>query len=317
MIRTQGKVAVYGEVWFDEEPPAEAGVDILVHRYRSTPIPQVRTVTATTLRTDLARPMDEIMATFDATCRREIRRADSRDDLYYELIPEAVDRLEEFTTFYEEFARQKGLSLTDRHWLGRAATAHQLVLSHSYRHSEQLVWHAYVCIGATACLTHSASWLRARDSRYRSLVGRANRWLHWQDMLSFKRAGVRYYDWGGMFRDESTGDHAGINQFKRMFGGRPVRTYECTVPVSARGRIWLALRDAWRGWPFRRDLFCEISDEERARMAAVVPIDLRNVRHASDKGCDDLPKDQEPAGPAVAARAQQARKHSQVPWHPR
>lgn len=247
MIRTQGKAAVYGEVWFDEEPPADAGVDILFYRYRSTPIPRVRTVMGQTLRTDLARPIDKIVATFDATCRSEIRRADSRDDLYYELFPEPVDRLDEFTTFYDEFASHN-LSLTDRHWLGCAATAHQLVLSHSCRNSEQLVWHAYVCMGATACLLHSASSFRARDGRGRSLVGRANRWLHWQDMLYFKRAGVRYYDWGGMFRDESTADRAGINQFKKMFRGRPVLTYECTVPVNARGHIWLALRDAWRGW---------------------------------------------------------------------
>jgi hypothetical protein len=250
VIRIQGRAAVYGEVWFDEEPPAEAGVDILVHRYCSAPIPRGRTVTMQTLRTDLTRPVNEIVATFDATCRREIRRADSRDDLCYELIPDAGDRLEEFTTFYDEFARQRGV-LTDRLWLGRAAAAHQLILSHSSRDSEPLVWHAYLCTGATACLMYSASWFRGKDSRYRSLVGRANRWLHWQDMLCFKRAGVRYYDWGGMFRDESTADRAGINQFKRMFGGHPTQTYECTVPVNARGRIWLAVRDARRGWPFR------------------------------------------------------------------
>jgi len=252
VIRIQGRMAEYGELWFDEEPPADAGVDILVHRYCSTPIPGARKVTLQTLRTDLTRPVNEIMATFDATCRREIRRAENRDHLCYELIPESVDRLEEFTRFYDEFARQRGVCLADRHWLGRAAAAHQLILSHSSRGSEQLVWHAYLCIGATACLMHSASWLRGKDNHYRSLVGRANRWLHWQDMLCFKRAGVRYYDWGGMFRDESTADRAGINQFKRMFGGRPVQTYECTVPVNARGRIWLALRDVRRGWPLRR-----------------------------------------------------------------
>ena len=252
MIRIQGRAAVYGEVWFDEEPPANAGVDILVHRYGSTPIPRGRTVTMQTLRTDLTRSLDEIVATFDATCRHEIRRADSRDDLQYQVIPEAVNRLEEFTTFYDKFARQKGVFSADRRWLGRAAAEHQLILSHSSRGSEQLVWHAYLCIGATACLMYSASWFRGRNSHYRSLVGRANRWLHWQDMLCFKRAGVRYYDWGGMFYDESTADRAGINQFKRMFGGQPVQSYECTVPVNARGRIWLALRDARRGLPFRR-----------------------------------------------------------------
>jgi hypothetical protein len=251
VIRIQARAVTYGEVWFDETPPADADIDVLVHRHCSTPIPRVRTETLQSLRTDLGRPVNEIVSAFAATCRREIRRADSRDGLYHELMPKAADRLEEFMSFYDEFATQKGIWLADRRWLSRAAAAHQLILSHSSRGRTQLVWHAYLCIGATAILMHSASWFRGKDSRDRSLVGRANRWLHWQDMLSFKQAGIRYYDWGGMFRDESTPDRAGINQFKRMFGGRPVQTYECTVPLNARGRIWLALRDARRGWPFR------------------------------------------------------------------
>lgn len=253
MIRIQGRAVVYGEVWFDEEPPVDASVDILVRRHCPSAIARVRTVPLQSLRTDLTRPVNEIVAAFDATCRNEIRRADSRDELYYEVIPEPVDRLDEFITFYDEFARQKGIWSTDRYWLGRAAAAHQLVLSQSSRDSEQLVWHAYLCVGVIAILMYSASWFRGKDSAHRSLVARANRWLHWQDMLWFKRAGVHSYDWGGMFHDESTTDRAGINQFKRMFGGRPVQAYECTVPVSARGRLWLALRDVRRGFgPLRQ-----------------------------------------------------------------
>jgi hypothetical protein len=247
VIRIQGRAVAYGEVWFDEEPPVDAGVDILVHRHCPSPIPRMRTVPLQSLRSDLARPANEILAAFDATCRHEIRRADSRDELYCEVIPEPVDRIDEFIAFYDRFAAQKGIWSMDCHWLGRAAAAHQLVLSHSSRDSEQLVWHAYLCVGDIAILMYSASSFRGKDSAYRSLIGRANRWLHWQDMLCFKRAGVRYYDWGGMFHDESTADRAGINQFKRMFGGRPVQAYECTVPVSARGRFWLALRNVRRG----------------------------------------------------------------------
>jgi hypothetical protein len=25
-----------------------------------------------------------------------------------------------------------------------------------------------------------------------------------------------------------------------------MRTYDCTLPITVKGRIWLALRDAWR-----------------------------------------------------------------------
>ncbi len=65
-------------------------------------------------------------------------------------------------------------------------------------------------------------------------------------MLRFKGMGMERYDWGGLFEDESVPERAGINNFKRSFGGRRERTYDCTLPVTFKGRIYLPLRDAWR-----------------------------------------------------------------------
>jgi len=56
-------------------------------------------------------------------------------------------------------------------------------------------------------------------------------------MLQFKETGITRYDWGGLFEDESVPENAGINKFKKDFGGQPVRTYDCTLPVTLRGRI--------------------------------------------------------------------------------
>jgi len=248
VIRLNGRVVVYGEVWFDEQPPANAGVDIVVYRYRRAPVANARTAPLHSLCTDLARPPDAIAAEFNATCRRHIRQAEARDGLHHEVIPAAADRLEEFSAFYDTFARQKALWPADRQWLARAAAEGQLVLSCASRDGNRLVWHAHLRCGRIVSLAYSASWFRSMDSDYRSLVGRANRWLHWRDMLCFKEAGVQCYDWGGMFEDESTPERAGINRFKRDFGGQPVHSYECMVAASARGRVWLTLREAWRGW---------------------------------------------------------------------
>jgi lipid II:glycine glycyltransferase (peptidoglycan interpeptide bridge formation enzyme) len=65
-------------------------------------------------------------------------------------------------------------------------------------------------------------------------------------MLQLKERGAERYDWGGLFADESTPERAGINAFKKAFGGRQERSFECTVPVTVRGRLVLPLRDAWR-----------------------------------------------------------------------
>ena len=251
MIRIQGRAVVYGELWLDEPLPPDAGVDILVYRYRSAPIADARSCALRSLCTDLTPPPEAIFAQFDETCRRQVRRAGREDALHYELSADTAAELGEFADFYDVFARQKSLWLADRHWLTRAAEAGQLALSRALRNGETLVWHAHLRAGRTAQLAHSASWYRDTDGDHRSLVARANRWLHWQDMLAFKAVGALHYDWGGMFADESTPECAGINRFKRSFGGAPLLAYECSVPVTLRGRVWLTMRGALRRDPQR------------------------------------------------------------------
>ena len=246
MIRVQGRAVVYGELWLDEPPPPDASVDILVYRFRSAPVADARNSPLRTLRTDLTPPAAAILAEFDESCRRHVRRAGREDALRYELSADPAAGLAEFADFFDVFARQKGLWLADRHWLTRAAEARQLALSRVVRDGETLVWHAHLRAGRTVQLAHSASWFRATEGEQRSLVARANRWLHWQDMLAFKAAGVSQYDWGGMFADESTPERAGINRFKRSFGGTPLPAYECSVPVTLRGRLWLTVRGVVR-----------------------------------------------------------------------
>jgi hypothetical protein len=246
MIRIQGRTVRYGELWLDEPLPPDPGVDVLVYRYCSAPIADVHSSPLHSLHTDLAPPAEAIFARFEASCRRQVRRADREDALGYVPSPEPATDLEEFADFYDVFARQKGLWPADRHWLARAAEAGQLGLSRVVHDDETLVWHAHLLAGSSAQLAHSASWYRDADGDHRSRVARANRWLHWQDMLAFKATGTLHYDWGGMFPDESTAERAGINRFKRTFGGTPALAYECSVPVTLRGRVWLTVRTALR-----------------------------------------------------------------------
>ena len=245
MIRLQRRGAVYGELWFEEEPPAQPRVDVVLFRQRPSPVHEARTTPFLSLVSDLgdARELD---AAFDGGCRYEIRRAEAKDGLQAQLIAEPQARLEEFRAFFDAFAREKGIEPADPGWLRAACRAGQLVLSTACRDGVALVWHAYVVQGSAARLQHSASRFRGQETGHRALVGRANRWLHWQDMRWLKERGVERYDWGGLFADESTPERAGINAFKRAFGGREERSYDCTLPVTAWGSFYLPLRDAWR-----------------------------------------------------------------------
>ena len=246
MIRLDGRAAAYGELWFDEAPPHDSKVDIFQYRYRAEPVADARSVPLLSLVSDLS-PADEVIASrFRKDCRYKIRRAETRDGLTLVFTRQPEDRLDEFAGFFDAFARQKGHHPCDRGWLRAACAARQLTLSAACRGAEALVWHAHVVCGATAGLQYTASHFRGQDSDTRALIGRANRWLHWQELLRFKQMGLAHYDWGGLFEDESVPERAGINQFKRDFGGRAMRVYDCTASVSTRGRFYLRLRDAWR-----------------------------------------------------------------------
>ena len=245
MIRIKSRGALYGEVWYDEEPPGDSGVDIVRYCQREAPIADARCTPFLSLVTDLSVGEDAIMDKFGKDCRYKIRRADTKDGLRMEFITDPESRLDEFRAFFDAFARQKSLPPSDHRWLVAACKARQLVLTSASQNGEALVWHAYVTSGKAARLQYTGSYFRNRENDYRALVGRANRWLHWREMLQFKDMGIDRYDWGGLFEDESAPERAGINQFKRDFGGRQVRSYDCTVPVTLRGRIWLSLRDAW------------------------------------------------------------------------
>ena len=246
MLQYRGRAATYGEVWYDEELPDSSSVDVVLYRQRPTPIPGARTTPSLTLVVDLSRPADSILESFGKDCRYKVKRADSRDGLCAEFILEPENRLEEFCAFYDAFAAEKGLRPSYHAWLYAACVARQLVLTRVTRDGEALVWHAFLVYGENAWLQYTGSCFRNRDSHYRAVVGRANRWLHWQEMLRFREQGMVRYDWGGLFEDESAPEREGINRFKKEFGGTPIRAYDCIVPLTVRGSLWLPLRDAWR-----------------------------------------------------------------------
>lgn len=248
MIRLEGRAAVYGEVWFDEEPPPGCGVDVVLFRQRSAPVARARATPLLTMVTDLSAQEDALIEQFGKDCRYKVRRAEARDGLHMELITDPPRRLDEFRAFFDAFATQKGVPPCDAKWLAAACAAGQLALARAARDAETLVWHAYLLSGSTVWLQYTASCFRERDNTARALIGRANRWLHWRCMLRFRQMGMQRYDWGGLFEDESSADRAGINRFKRDFGGRPTRRYDCALPVTPKGRLYLPLRDAWRRW---------------------------------------------------------------------
>ena len=64
MIRINGRGAIYGVVWYDEQPPGDSGVDIVLYLQRKAPIADGRCTPFLSLVTDLSVEEDAIMDNF-------------------------------------------------------------------------------------------------------------------------------------------------------------------------------------------------------------------------------------------------------------
>ena len=101
-----------------------------------------------------------------------------------------------------------------------------------------LVYHTYILDEKRVRLYQSASQFRTDESITTKVIGFANRYLHYEDMLFFKRIGKEQYDWGGAGRTE---DVESITKFKESFGGTPCVFYNGTQVRGAMPRLYHAV----------------------------------------------------------------------------
>ncbi len=230
-----------GEVWFDE--PVEKEVDILVCRHSRQPVPGSRFRDSHTLVLDLCRPVDELMLGLTKENRYEARRARDKDGIKCEF-QRNVDTnvLDRFCLFFKRFAEQKKIPPANRLHLSRLAGQDNLDVSIARAPTgEELVFHAHYVGLRWARLLHSASLFREHeDSGYRNMVGRANRLLHFDDILRFKADGLKCYDFGGYYMGDEDKEKLRINEFKASFGGAVERIYQCERAVTLWGAVGLA-----------------------------------------------------------------------------
>jgi hypothetical protein len=243
MITRRTRFYSLAEVFFEEDSSG-ARADIVEHIQRSTPLPGVRCRDFYTILFDLTQSTEALFGGFTKGTRYEIRRAEGRDDLSSESWSPGQDPpTGEFVAFFNRFAAGKGLPPAPAERLAAFAAASALDLSRVVAAGDTLVGHAHLLTSERARLQHSASLFReSQDKEFRSLVGRANRWLHWRDMLRFKEQGVPVFDFGGWYHGKHDEDRLRINSFKEEFGGRIVHEYNSAVAATPRGRLIVLAR---------------------------------------------------------------------------
>ena len=215
-----------------------------------------------TILIDLNLSEDELFRGIKKSTAYEIRRAEKDGIVFAE-----ETNLETFRAFYNDFAPTKSLGLLGKANLssmGKFLTITRADLARSdpagtdpsaakpamveAAGGTPLCMHAYLVDPeeSRARLLYSATLVRDGAGVDRQILGRANRRLHWLDMLRFKAQGIRWYDLGGIAHiDEQEGKlaeavtsdtapaTAGIDAFKTAFGGTAVREDHWDSPLLA------------------------------------------------------------------------------------
>ncbi|NCD08060.1 MAG: hypothetical protein EOL98_01295 [Negativicutes bacterium] len=193
-----------------------------------------------TLITDLRLTDDKIMQQFSQTVRYEIKRS-LTDEITmffytYKDLAKIFGIVEDFkNTFmnYCDICNKQSLKKVYDEEKIRSYIDNECVLLSKAAFSHGKVFHLYVFDENDALLVYSASDYRNGEID-RSLAGRANKLLHYNDMLYLKSQGLSYYDWGNVASFESPN---GIDKFKISFGGTRTKVYSYFVGNSLLGKF--------------------------------------------------------------------------------
>ena len=249
MVLSRKFLVRIADFFFDEPAVLPKGVDVVRYVQTSRPLPGSKPVAFYTVLVDLRKDAQSLLACCRNNTRYEIVRAAERDNLdccWWRTVDSTT--LKMFCDFFDRSAVIKGQPRVSRARLRTLARSDVLDLSVARSGGHDLVWHAHLVVKERVRLLESASLFRASDDpEYKKLVGRANRYLHWLDMLHFQAEGVLVYDFGGWTPAATHAENIGINRFKEGFGGHIVQNYTFQTAITVRGRVALAVRQWLRG----------------------------------------------------------------------
>lgn len=191
-----------------------------------------------TCMNDITLSEEEMLAGINKAVKYQFRRSekDNIEVRFYtkQDIEADTTLLDTFADLYGRMYQSKGsdtkLNVTA---IERYLEADAILFSSVWHDGEMLVFHSYICDETDARLLHSASCFR-EESADQSMIGRANKRLHWEDIRYFKEKGLLRYDWGGISDFENPN---GIDEFKLKFGGDKITYYNIFTGNTLLGRL--------------------------------------------------------------------------------
>ena len=166
-----------------------------------------------TLHNNLLEDENDLFSKIAKNTKYEINRAKK------EGVETKIASLDEFLPFFNDFAPIKHLKKLTSNNL--KAYSESLVITKAFLDDVVFAMHAYVMDReeGRARLLYSATVNRNTSTIDLNLVGRANRLLHWNDMLMFKELGLSIYDCGEVVGDIEAKETQEIDVFTMPYGG--------------------------------------------------------------------------------------------------
>jgi hypothetical protein len=225
------------EIWF-AEPDAKIPSSNRTIFYQATEVLKADVYQVEefhTLAIDLHQSEETIHTNINRTFKYHIRKAEKLGITFRALdLNNNKDVLLYQQSFAEFVKRKKIIELPD--WrLHALINAQTLIITVVEKDGMPITFHAYVQDKVrTRLLTSNNTTQTVFDENE---TGFCNKYHHWNDILFFKTAGFRWYDFGGI----SNNADDGRDYFKKSFGGE--RQVFCHfITCTGLLKLWFALR---------------------------------------------------------------------------
>ena len=227
------------EIWYDEERKLYPETDRVLYRFVKTKTKNASPTS--TLLIDLTQTEEALTKSLKKDNRYQIRKSIKEDGLTYTMYDKDIDKetLDTFLKFFDTFSKDRGIDSIRIKDLEKYLHTSSLAISKiTDKENNILAMHNYILVGKRVRAQLSLSNLNITD---RGLIGRANRVLHWNDILFFKEHGYKVYDFGGWYTEKDDKKLLGVNQFKKSFGGEIEETFHYNQCKSLKCHLFTLL----------------------------------------------------------------------------
>lgn len=189
---------------------------------------------------DLRQTEEELFKKIHKSTRGDIKKAIERDHLQYVEIEDPNDeQIYEFANMYNDFAKVKRIPFCQIEKLKALRDQGFLIYTYIENENRERLCASMLVMDQGAKQIYGLYGVSNRLKREdKSYIARANKLLQWKEILTAKKRGLDWYNFGG---EVTNNKDQGVNQFKKRFGtvtGYDCRTY---IPKTLLGQIFVYL----------------------------------------------------------------------------